>query len=49
MLNRLLEYWGLNPPQRRNRRIPVALAARVLDASAGGLGLAIRRGDAAWA
>lgn len=104
MLNRLLEYWGLNPPQRRARRIPVALAARVvhgfpqvlgvvpvlespqikaagearstlrmeldqtnkslkrskvraarvgparvLDASAGGLGLAIRRGDAAWA
>jgi hypothetical protein len=105
MLNRLLEYWGLNPPQRRARRIPVALAARVvsgfpqvlgvvpvldspqirkndgktrsalsielnqtsktlkrskvraaqvgparvLDASAGGLGLAIRRRDAAWA
>ena len=103
MLNRLLEYWGLNPPQRRNRRIAVALAARVvsgfdqvlsvvpvlespqirengrtrsalrlelnqtskslkrakvlaarvgparvLDASAGGLGLAIRRTDAAW-
>jgi hypothetical protein len=103
MLNRLLEYWGLNPPQRRARRIPVALAARamggfeqvisvvpvlggqeskqvgvarkalrleldettkslkrakiraarveparVLDASAGGLGLALRRGGAAW-
>ena len=102
---RLLEYWGLNPPQRRNRRIPLALAARVvsgfdnvvsvvptlaglqsrqrndasrgalrlllsetgkslkqsklraarveparvIDASAGGLGLAIRRADAAWA
>lgn len=104
MLNRLIEYWGLNPPQRRARRIPVALAARVvsgfaqvlsvvpvldspqvrnsgrtrsalsieldqttktlkrskvraakvgparvLDASAGGLGLAIRRGEASWA
>jgi hypothetical protein len=103
MLNRLLEYWGLNPPQRRTRRIPVALAARamggfdqvlsvipvlagqrsedagvakkalrlqlnetskslkrskvraarveparVLDASAGGLGLALRRKDATW-
>ena len=104
MLNRLLDYWGLNPPQRRARRIPVALAARtlggfeqvigvvpvladqqakpvgngrkalrleldetakslkrakiraarveparVLDASAGGLGLALRRGSGAWA
>ena len=103
MLNRLLDYWGLNPPQRRTRRIPVALAARamggyeqvlgvvpvlegqkirqggaarsalrleldettkslkrakiraarvdparVLDASAGGLGLALQRKDAAW-
>jgi hypothetical protein len=103
-LNRLVEYWGLNPPQRRARRIPVALAARtmggfdqvvgvvpvlaiqeakrsagarstlrleldettrslkrskvraakvdparVIDASAGGLGLAMRRGGAAWA
>ncbi|HLX78970.1 MAG TPA: hypothetical protein VKS43_00130 [Burkholderiales bacterium] len=102
---RLLEYWGLNPPQRRNRRIPLALAARVvsgfsnvlgvvptlagiqskqgseasrsalrlllsetskslkrskvkaarveparvIDASAGGLGLAIRHADATWA
>lgn len=101
---RLLEYWGLNPPQRRNRRIPLAFAARVVsgfenvvgvvptlaglqpkegnsasrsalrlvlgetsrnlkrttlraarvepgrvvDASAGGIGLAIRRADAAW-
>src|SRR6185295_20081817 len=30
MLNRLLDYWGLNPPQRRTRRIPVALAARAM-------------------
>jgi hypothetical protein len=103
MVNRLIEYWGLNPPQRRTRRIPVALAARaiggfdkvlgvvpvldgleskktsgarsalrlqleettrslkraklraarveparVIDASAGGLGLALRRANAAW-
>jgi hypothetical protein len=102
---RLVDHWGLNPPQRRYRRIPLALAARVLggfenvvgvvpalaglqsgrgagesrsalrlllsetsknlkrsklraarvepsrvvDASTGGLGLAIRRADAAWA
>jgi hypothetical protein len=103
---RLLEHWGLNPPQRRSRRIPLALAARivggfdnvvgvvpmlagiqsrqasgearnairmllnetsksrkrttnlraariepsrVIDASTGGLGLAIRRADAVWA
>ncbi len=101
---RLLDYWGLNPPQRRSRRIPLALAARVvggfnnvvgvvpmlagiqskqassearsairlllsetskslkrttlraarveparvIDASTGGLGLAIRRADAVW-
>jgi hypothetical protein len=104
MVNRLIEYWGLNPPQRRARRITVALPARVVsgfeqalgvvpvldspqskansrarsvlrlqltettkslkrakvraarvqparvvDASAGGLGLAIRPADAAWA
>jgi len=104
-VTRLIEYWGLNPPQRRTRRIPLALAARivggfenvagvvpvlpglqsrqgneaarsalrlllsettknlkrsmlraarveparVIDASAGGLGLAIRRADAGWA
>jgi len=102
---RLLDHWGLNPPQRRSRRIPLALAARVLggfdnvvgvvpmlaglqarqangasrsalrmllsetsknlkrttlraarvepvrviDASTGGLGLAIRPADAVWA
>lgn len=102
---RLLDHWGLNPPQRRSRRIHVALAARlvgsfenvvsvvptlagiqpgqangqarsalrlllnetskslkrsklraarvepgrVVDASAGGLGLAIRHADAMWA
>jgi hypothetical protein len=102
---RLVDHWGLNPPQRRSRRIPLALAARVLggfdnvvgvvpmlagiqsrqasgaarhamrlllsettkslkrttlraarveparviDASTGGLGLAIRRADAVWA
>lgn len=27
---RLLDYWGLNPPQRRHRRVPIALAARVV-------------------
>jgi hypothetical protein len=104
MLTRLLDYWGLNPPQRRAPRVPLALAARivngfekvvgvvppmggerdgdaaaarkalhlkldettrslkrskvkgarvglarVVDASAGGLGLGIRSADATWA
>ncbi len=101
MLNRLLECWGMDPPQRRARRVTMAAPARVIagfekvltvfpaphaesaeagrralqlkledttgtlqrsklraaqtgvarvvDASSGGLGLAIRRGDAAWA
>lgn len=104
MVNRVLEHWGLDPPQRRTRRIGMASAARVIagfdlvlgvlpppertasedagsarrklsleldvtsktlkrskiqaarvgparviDASAGGLGIAIRRTDARWA
>jgi hypothetical protein len=104
MVNRALEHWGLDPPQRRTRRIGMAAAARVIagfdlvlgvlpppertasedagsarrklelaldatskslkraklqaarvgparviDASAGGLGIAIRRADARWA
>lgn len=102
MMNRLLEHWGMDPPQRRARRITMASparvisgfesvvnvlpalcdmsrhaksidlqlkiddttrtltrarlraaakvgAARVIDASNGGLGIAIRRQDARWA
>lgn len=104
VLNRLLEHWGMDPPQRRTKRIAMASAARVihgyeaiaavappwsdaepgargkardlqlmiddtttrlkrsqlraatrqgpariLDASTGGLGLAMRRADAPWA
>jgi hypothetical protein len=102
MMNRLLEHWGMDPPQRRARRITMASparviagfesvvnvlpalcdtsrhaksidlqlriedttqtltrarlraaakigAARVIDASNGGLGIAIRRQDAKWA
>lgn len=104
MLNRVLEHWGMDPPQRRARRIGMAAPARVIagfeqvlgvlpppektqgddargarrrleleldatggtltrakikaarvgparviDASAGGLGIAIRRADAHWA
>lgn len=29
-VTRLLDYWGLNAPRRRSRRIPLALAARVM-------------------
>ena len=104
LIKRLLEYWGADAPQRRNRRVPLASkarivagfervvevipaldknavspeearrdlqlsiddttrtlsraklraaqsigSARVIDASNGGLGLAISRGDASWA
>jgi hypothetical protein len=104
MLNRALEHWGLDPPQRRTKRIGMAASARVIagfdqvlgvlpppdrtsvadiegarrkleleldatskslkrakvqaarvgparvvDASSGGLGIAIRRTDARWA
>ncbi|HTP63653.1 MAG TPA: hypothetical protein VMJ14_16410 [Burkholderiales bacterium] len=104
ILERLIDHWGLNPPQRRHRRLPLALAARtvsgfenvlgvvpvidtpqfaksgagrsalrlqlnetsrslkrakvraarigparVIDASAGGLGLAMPRSEAVWA
>jgi hypothetical protein len=104
LLNRLLEYWGPHPPQRRARRVAIATPvriisgfdkilrvvpplakakpedeaaarrrlslqldattnalkrsslraarenpARLVDASAGGMGIAIRRADAGWA